>query len=269
MRQLKAEAGFSLTELLVMLAVLGIILAAVLGILQSTQRVIDSAGAGEDAQVIARAALNQLATDLRLINRGRPSSAGAIIAASATSITFLSDIDNDTQDAGGNNATLTALASIGATTVQVSSATGFSVGELLSIADSFVSETQLITAVAGTTLTVAPGLTALYPVGSIVRSVETVSYAWDPATRALCRNVGGACIAPFPNNTVIATNVTGFQLTYWDGSIPPVEITNLAPQGNRDAIREIRVQLTSLAQSGNQTASRIMTVTVRPRNFFN
>ena len=267
MRRLKTEAGFSLIELVVVVAILGIVLAAVLGMLQGTQRVILFASAGEDAQVTARAALNQLATDLRLINRGGPTSAGAITAASATSITFLSDIDNDTQDGAGNNATLTALANIGATTVQVNSATGFSVGELLSIADGPVAETHPITAIAGTTLTLGAGLTASYPVGSIVRSVETVSYTWDLATRTLCRNVGGACIAPFPNILLIATDVTGFQLTYFDSA--GAVIPNPTTQAARDAIREVRVQLTSLAQSGDQTVSRIMAVTVRPRNFFN
>lgn len=267
MRRFKAEAGFSLTELLVVVAVLGIVLTAVLGILQVTQRATLFASAGEDAQVTARAALNQLATDQRLINRGRPTSPGAIIAASATSITFLSDIDNDTQDAAGNDATLTAPANIGATTVLVSSATGFSVGELLSIADGPIAETQPITAIAGTALTLGAGLTASYPVGSIVRSVETVTYAWDPATRALCRNVGGPCVAPFPNNLVIATNITGFQLTYFNSA--GAVIPNPTTQAARDAIREVRIQLTSLAQSGDQTVSRIMAVTVRPRNFFN
>lgn len=271
-RRHASQAGFSLVELLITTAILGIVMAAVIGVYMVAQRATLSATAAEDAQSVSRSTLERLLTDLRLINAGRgaPSGAGAITAASATSITFLGDIDNDTLDAlTGNDATLTAAATAGDTTVQVSSATGFSVGEWFSVANGATSETQAITDIAGTTLTLqAPGLSNPYPVGSIVRSVETVSYVFDPATATLCRTVGGACPPPpFPDPLVLAAGLTGFQLTYWDGSLPPIQIINPANQASRDQIREIRITLTSRALMGDQTVSRTMTSTVRPRNF--
>lgn len=271
MARRKSEAGFTLVEILIVMAIIGFVMAAVLGIFQVTQQTSLFATAGEDAQLQARAVLDRLSVDLRLINLGRPTAAGAITAASSTSMTFLGDIDSDTVSAGVD-ATLTAAANPGDTTVQVSSSTGFSVGELLSIADGPISETIPITAVAGNTLTLGAntcggtGLCTSYPVGSIVRSVETVSYAWDSATGNLCRNTGAACTAPFPSNQVIATGVTAFELTYYDGSIPPVQITN--PPANLAGIREIRIRITIQSTSGGQIVSRVMPVSVRPRNLF-
>src|SRR5436853_6541131 len=128
------EAGFSLAELLVTIAVLGLIMAAVLGIYMVTQRSTSIGTAAEDAQVVTRVTLETIVTDLQLINAGRPTSAGAITTATSTSLTLLGDVDNDTLDATGNNATVnTTDAAAGATQVHVSSTQGFSVNELVSL----------------------------------------------------------------------------------------------------------------------------------------
>lgn len=263
MARLKGQAGFTLIELLVAAAMLALVIGAVVGIYQVTQRSTLFASAGEDAQLSARAVLERLATELRLINAGRGTTAGAITAASATSLTFLGDVDSDTL-AAGNDATLTAAVNTGATTVQVSSATGFSVGELLSIADGAIQETQSIAGISGTTLTLGAGLSTSYPLGSIVRSVETVTYTYTAGAGGgtLTRAVGGG--AP----ETLADNLPALALTFWDGSIPPVQITDVSTQGNRDQIREVRVQLTARSQSGDQVVSRTMAATVRPRNLF-
>ena len=101
----RREAGFSLAELVVVVAILGFVMAAIVGIYLVTQRSTLVAGAAEDAQVLARAVLDQVASDLRLINSSRSTATGAITAATATSITFLGDIDASTI-IGGNEATL-------------------------------------------------------------------------------------------------------------------------------------------------------------------
>lgn len=263
MARLKAEAGFTLVELLVAVAILGFVMAAVLGIYQVTQRSTLTATAGEDAQLVARAVLERLTTELRMINAGRSTNTGAIAAASVTSVTFLGDIDNDTLVAG-SDPTLTAAATAGATTVQVSSATGFSVGELLSVVDGGVQETQSITGISGTTLTLGAGLSTSYSLGSVVRSVETVTYTYtaDATGGTLTRTVGAS--AP----EILADSIPALTFTYWDGSIPPVQITDLSTQANRDQIREVRIQITVRSQSGDLVVSRTMAVTVRPRNFF-
>ena len=254
------ESGYTLAELLIVMAVLGFVMAAVLGIYQTTQRSYLFAAAGEDAQLSARAVLDRIVSEFRMINSGRAVSTGAITAATATSITFLADINNDTLTSGGADATLAALASSGATTVQVSSGSGFSAGELLSIADGAISETQSVSAVSGTTLTLGAGLSTWYPAGSVVRSVETVTYNLNSGS--LTRAVGGS------GAQTIAAGVTTFQITYWDGSVPPVQITDVSSQGNRDNVREIRVQLTVSSTSGDQTVQRTMQASIRPRNLF-
>lgn len=264
MTRLKTEEGFTLAELLIVAAILGLVMAAIVGIYQMTQRSILFASAGEDAQVAARAVLDRLATDLRLINAGRSTTAGAITAASATSMTFRADIDNDTLDGAGNEPTLSALVNTGATTVQLTSTGGFSAGELLTVADGPISETQSIIAVSGNSVTLAAGLSTWYPAGSVARSVETVTYTYTPTPTGgtLTQTAGGG------PPQILADNLQALQFTYWDGSTPPAPITDLTTQGNRDQIREIRVQSTTRSQSGDQTVSRTMSVSVRPRNLF-
>ncbi|PYM04400.1 MAG: hypothetical protein DMD82_14535 [Candidatus Rokuibacteriota bacterium] len=268
------EAGFTLAELLVTIAVLGLIMAAVLGIYTVTQRSTSIGTAAEDAQVVTRVTLETIVTDLQLINAGRPTSAGAITTATATSLTLLGDVDNDTLDATGNNATVnTTDAAAGATQVHVSSTQGFSVNELVSLqyfgtpklmSSGAISETQQIASITGPILAfVPPGkLSNSYPKDvSIVRSVETVTYNYtNVAGGTLTRTIGA--LAP----DTLATNCPTFQLTYWQGSVPSAQILNPSTQALRDQIKEIRISLACRAQSGDQTAVRTMTTTVRPRN---
>ena len=266
------EAGFTLAELLVTIAVLGLIMAAVLGIYTVTQRSTSVGTAAEDAQVGTRVTLETIVTDLQLINAGRPTSAGAITTATATSLTLLGDVDNDTLDASGNNATVsTADSAPGNTVVHVSSTQGFAVGELLSVqyfgtpklmSSGSISETRQITSITGQNLSLGTPLTNSYPKHvSIVRSVETVTYNYtNAAGGTLTRTIGA--LAP----DTLATNCPTFQLTYWQGSVPAAQILNPSTQALRDQIKEIRISLACRAQSGDQTAVRTMTTTVRPRN---
>ena len=259
------EAGFSLAELLVVVAILGLVMAAVVGIYQTTQSSTFVAAAGEDAQVVARAVLDQVASDLRLINASRSTATGAITAATATSITFLGDIDASTI-IGGTDATLAARAKQGDTTVSVTSSAGFSVGDQFYVDDGAVYENQPIVGIAGNALTLGGGLGTWYSQGSIVRSVKTVTFAWDAATGTLCRSVSGPCLAPFAPNLIIASGVTNFRLTYWAGAIPPNEILDLTTQANRDRVREIRAQITTQSRAGDRTVGRVMAISAKPRN---
>jgi prepilin-type N-terminal cleavage/methylation domain-containing protein len=271
-RRRPAQAGFTLVELLIVAAVLGFALAAVFGIYQVTQRTALFARSGEDAQSSARALLDRMAADLRMMNAARPIPAppsaptGFVTAATATSITFLGDIDSDTLDASRNDATLTALAAEGATTVQVSSAAGFAVGESLYLEDGTVEATVPITGVSGTTLTLAAGLGTWYPAGAIARSVESVTWAWDPASGAVCRRVGGACTPPFAADLVVATGVTDFQITYFDAGGNVISVAALGTQAGRDSIRRVGVAVTVTVGEGDQMVSRRMEIQVRPRS---
>lgn len=262
------QAGFTLVEMLVTIAILGFAMAAIVGLYQATQRTTSFALAGEDAQTSTRAALDLIVNDLRLINAGRSmpaSPSGFITTATATSITFLGDVNQDTLDLtdpkNPKDATTTG-ANAGATTITVSSATGFAPGKWLYVADGSIDENVQITGVAGTTLALAAGLGKSYPANSIVRSVESVTWGWNAGSQSLCRSVGGGCTAPFSNDLTVATNVKAFQLRYFkaDGT----EL--VSPVGPLDDIRRIRVSMTVQVGTGEQQVARQMEVDVRPRS---
>ncbi len=308
MAQLKREAGFTITELLIVAAILAFTMAAVVGIYQVTQKSTLFASAGEDAQLTTRAVLDRLTADLQLINSGRVTSLGAITNATASSITFLADFDN-TLDAAGNLITVAtcgseppycAPANAGQVTVAAAPSTNlqalFPCGSSVTLADGPIMETHPLascpsTPVTANTLTLAAGerLFTYYPGNSLVRSVNTVSYTWEPATGNLCRNVGGACPTPaasatlpptsaFLDSQTIASGVKNFQLTYRDSTgatipnplpspyPPPAGLT--LTQTQLFAIRAISVSISVQSQTGDQIVSRTMSVSVRPRNLF-
>lgn len=113
-RYTKAE-GYTLVELLIVMAIVGMVAAAILGVYQVSQDIYIRATALEDAQLGARAGLDRMASELRLIGSywvGAPCglpNCPAITAATATSITFLADVDADTLNAAGQEITLTAV----------------------------------------------------------------------------------------------------------------------------------------------------------------
>lgn len=273
----KKEAGFTFVEVLIVAAILAFIMAGVFGIYQATQKSTLFATAGEDAQLTARAVLDRIVSDFQLIKAGCPASGcrclppvcvdlnvpTGIVNAAGGNVILLGDVDN-TVDAGRNVIVLNAFTDSGATTLTLGALdnTGavvalaggtdltrlFPCGSALVIADGPIIESHPLAAtncVTGNTLTLAEPLLTWYPGGAIVRSVEAITYAWDGADR-LCRAVGAACVAPYPDNLTIATGVTNFQITWLD----PV----------------IRVQLSVRTQSGEQIVTRSMEVTVKRRN---
>lgn len=273
----RRESGFAVVELLIVAAILAFAMAAIWTIYQVTQRSTLFATAGEDAQLTARAVLDRLAADFRLISAGRVTSLGTITTATESRIDFLADADN-TLDDRGNFIALGSQANGGDASVTIappppgtSLAMLFPCGAPFTLADGPIMETHALAGtgcVSGNTLALASGetLKTWYPAGSLLRSVESVSYAWDPATGALCRNVGAPCAAPFTLDQTIGGGVTNFQLTYLDAAGAAIPATTLATQAGRDAIRAVRVQLAVTSQSGDQSVTRTMAVAVKPRN---
>ena len=114
-----------------------------------------------------------------------------------------------------------------------------------------------ITAINGNTLTLAPGLSTIYPIGSLVRDVKTITYARNAVATSTCqpltcltRTQGGGNAQP------IVDNVTNLTFTYFlsDG------VTQTA---NAALIREIQIDLT--VQNPDLNARR-MTTRVKPRS---
>ncbi len=259
MPRARGQAGFTLTEMLVAAAILAFAMAAVVGLYQVTQRSALYAIAGEDAQTSTRAVLDRIAADLRLINTGRTAATGFITSASSTALTFLGDVDFT----GATGPTLTATADSGATSLQVSSTGTVSSGGTVFLQDGPVTENHAVAAVSGLTVTLSDALSTWFPSGTTLGSVETVSWAWDSGSQTLCRSVNTACTAPFPDANVVASGISNFQLTYYDGT--RATIADVSTQTNRDLIREIRIQLTAQVRVGDQTVKRTMEVTAKAR----
>lgn len=255
------QAGYSLAELLVVVAVLGLTVAAVAGVYAFFQQTYTRAASLEDAQLGARAGVDRMVLELRLVGSywaGVNGAGSAIIAASATSVTFIGDVDADTLDGAGGEVSLAQSAVAGSTVVRVDRATGadggpaFAPGEYLFIANGATREARAIAAVTGTTLTLASALVNAYPVGSLVRSVETVTYGFDAPTSTLTRSMGGGAADP------IVDNVTDLTLTYFDEFGAP-----LALPPNLPLIREVGISLTCRGGDGSR---RIISTRVKPRS---
>jgi hypothetical protein len=252
MVRLRGQAGYSLAEVLVVCAITGFVMAAAFVVLDVSQRTFTTSASLADAQVGARAGIDRTLTELRLIGAsyfGVSGAGDAITAATATSITFVGDVDADTVT--NNTDAVTAGTAAGTAVVLSAANSGFAVNESAYIANGGTREVRPIVGVAGATLTLGTPLSVSYVADSTVRSVETVTYTYDAAARTLSRTAGGVA-------ATAAENVVDFSLTYFDGGNPPVETTD------RLQIREIQIRITTQGTDGSR---RLMTARVRPRSF--
>lgn len=256
--RLNSEDGFSLAELMVGIALVGIVSLSTVQLIRVCMQTFTRAASLESSQTGTRAGLNGIATDLRYIGSYWVDTAGAAItSATTTSLTFRGDVDGNTLDANGGETTLVDAAAAGSTQVTVTSTTdpygsaSFGAGGFMFVASGANREAIQITGVAGTVISFAqPGLAKSYPVGSVVRSVETVTYAFNPSpTGTLTRSINGAAAS------VIVDNVSGLVFTYYDGSNPAVTTANLS------SIRQINVSVAVTQKDGN---ARTMATRIRP-----
>ena len=243
MERLRGEAGYTLTELLVVCAIFGMIMGASLGLYRVAQQTYTTSYSLVDAQSEARAAIDRMVADLRLAGsfvKGATNAPESITSASSSAITFLADIDGDTL-ASGAEAT---ASSASGTSVVVSSATGFTANEYLYIGSGITREVRQISSISGTTLTLSASLTNSFSSGSIVRSVESV--VWSYSSGTLTRQVGSTTAE------TITSNLSSFALTYYDSS------NNTTTTAS--SIRRIKVNLTV----GSSSTKRTLEVEVLP-----
>lgn len=260
MRHLAKTGGYTLTELLVAMALVGLVAGAVLGLYQVSQDIYIRASSLEAAQTGGRAGLHRMANELRLIGSfwvGATGAGNAITAATTNSITFLADVDADTLNNAGDEITLTAQAVSGSTSISVNRTTGsvggnaFSPGEWVYIANGATREVKQISENYRTGLSIrltAPLTSTITntPQPAIVRSVETITYYLKGTD--LRRNHDG-----------IVENVNGLTLSYFGG-----DGTLLGSPPNLTQIREIQIDLT--VQGATDGSKRFMTTRVKPRS---
>lgn len=254
------DAGFTLLELLIAIAIATMVATAILQIFQGSMSQVTHATSLEDAQSSARVGLDQMAAELRVIGAyydGIPGAGDAITTATPTTLTFLADVDADTVS-GTTESTLTVAST--ATTLTVSqNASAFNTYGTLSandwayVANGSTREVRQVTTVAGSVVTLASALTNSYPVGSIVRSVEKVSYAFSASAKTLTRTLGGN------SADTVLDNVTNLTFTYFDSGGTQLASTPTSPA----AIKEIQISLTAQGTGGDL---RTMTSRVRFRN---
>jgi prepilin-type N-terminal cleavage/methylation domain-containing protein len=281
------QAGYSLAELLVVVAVTGFLMAAVFTIYQVTQRTAFRASGSEASLVQARAIVDKFGGDFRMVGAARNLYSAPISAATGTSLTFQGDIDNTLATDYSPVTVSGSQVNANAASMTVSDATNILCGTDITLADGPVTETHTLPAAGcktGNTITFgttncpdASGAggdrpCTFYPVGSFVYTVETIYWVWDAASGNLCRKINTACNATpslwDQDNDVIASGVTNFSLTYLDRTGTTLAMSGTPPAlptTSYSSVRAVRVSVTVSGQSGDQTVTRQMELTARAR----
>ena len=253
--------GFTLTELMVTVAILGLVIAAIVNLYMTGNTVGLTSQNRAEAQQDARAAV-LMEEDLRLAGSGcpvagcpTPPPAGPallkITAASPTAIAFWADLANA-------SATLTAAVNVGVTTLTVDNAAGFTAGDMLILSNEDQWEVLTVVSVAGSTITVSTNTAAAYPIGAQAGRPRLVTYFWN-GVNTLFKDAGdGQGLQP------LATGIQSFQLTYFDTSDAAIPAANLP--ANLANIRRIAVSMTDQSAAALNRGTFRLDSSVRPRN---
>ena len=243
--------GFSLTELLVSCGVLGMVMAAVGGVIATGSQISNDGDGRAQAQQAARAGMI-MEEDLRLAGSGFPPSAIKITAATSTSVSFWADLL-------AASTRLTANANAGDGSLTVADASGFSSGDVIYLINTDQYSTVTVSSASGTTISLSPpGVPMAYSQGVQVGRPKLVRFAWDNVSTLLKDAGDGSGLLP------LATGVTGCALTYFDASdvvIPPGSLA-----ANLGGIRRIVVTLTTQSAGSVDSRTFNLTSSVRPRN---
>lgn len=298
MRRIARINGYSLVELLVVVAIAGLIGTAILGVYKVSQDTYIRASSLEAAQVGARAGLDRMANELRLIGSywvGVSTcpplpDCNPIRAATSNSITFMANVYDLYMTDQKPGEAMTSVTTNGNTVSLTNSTNNLTASDVdntfkvyqnpalndwIYIANGGTREVTQLTGVNPNTrtLTLAPNLSATYPAGSLVRDVKTITYTRNTGNNTLTRTQGGD-----PSPDPVVDNVTGLTFTYFGtdraylggaqdpGGVrePDTPCGGISGQNpNLSSIKQIRIDLKVQGPDGSR---RCMITEVRPRS---
>lgn len=250
-----AERGTSVVEVVIFLAVFLIILAGVYDAFLSYYRATIRSEARARVQDDARRTIEQFLRELRMAGYGLlvpddPAPLTAITAASATSVTYLTT-------EGGASTNLTADALVGATSLSVTSTSGFAVNNSIYVADEAHYRTATVTALGANSLTITPALPApvapsttagFTPGASVVRQPRPVTYS-----------LGGGILSRDPGDGTgpqpVIPGVSALTFSYFDPSNNAIAF----PGGDLATIRRVVLDITVSATILGQGAVNFTT----------
>lgn len=244
------QRGFSLTELMVSVAVLGLVMAAIVNVHMTGNTVVLTGENKAEAQQGARAIL-QMEEDLRLAGYGYPPGQPAFVSASPTAVSVWADVANA-------STTLSSAVTAGATTLSVVNGSGIQVGDTVYLISGGQWESRLVSSAGAPTVTVSIPATSSYQVGAQVGRPRTITYSWN-GLGTLLKNAGDGT-----GPQQFATGVQTLQLTYFDPSDTPIPPGTLA--ANLGNIRRVAITMTVRSASPQNPGSFTLTSSVRPRN---
>jgi len=245
------KRGFSLTELLVSCGVLGMVLAAVGGVLATGSQVSQDGDSRAQSQQAARAGMI-MEEDLRLAGAGFPPAAVKITAATPTSISFWADLT-------GASTTLTANANVNDTALTVANASGFAPGDVIYLINTDQYSTVTVGSASGTVITInSPGVPVAYSQGVQVGRPKLIRFVWDNVDTIFKDAGTGAGLQP------LAAGVTGYTMMYYDSNDVVIPAGSLP--GNLGNIRRLVVTLTARSAGSQEQRTFSLTSSVRPRN---
>lgn len=221
----KNQPGFSLLEMLISVAIAGIVMGAMYNLFITKQKVLGVQDQVAEMHQAARVAMDFMVREFRMIGYGMPNSSWdpctspslpcpvvppAKISGTptATSITFRGNLDATSTNLTNNHACNTYVASTtpsnmqcvtGLTTLTVDSTSGFSPGDTIYVEGQNYTATPYVThwhtatvqptpPPTATTLTISTELNFEYVRGSTVHVINTVTYAFDASEFQIERN---------------------------------------------------------------------------------